>query len=560
MRSSSDANPRRCSDGGDNARELSLSGQMHCSGELDLTSLAFENVTGRRGGSGSSQSDVKVLLLGDGPVRCVASVATGSAAERPVAATLLPASPSAIAEVAPRPSAGASMVALPLSDNRSPFPGVGGPAAFKELQRVHRLLRGRYLWTILLALVLGSSGAYFGFRVGKKVYRSAGVIRIMPTVPKVVYSVDEKGAMPMYESFVETQLNTLRSQRVMELALDESAWQSVHQQADRSDEAIASFVEDLDITREGELIWVRATNADRRIAVAAVDATISAYLKVYAQLESESDAKLRQLRDELQTRLKIEWNAIRDDIQVVVKRHGSADLNGQVQYKQNELNRLETAARDVEMSIALLTQSARPPTTAPAMEGPDDFIFRLRDPYMTQLVDRKTQTEREVEKLQRIGHRSQSPTLREATARLETATQDIQIYAEKYNKYFGDNPTISNRIDPRELQARHQALDALVKKVDSEMRSLNTDALYIAELNDRAADVKQRLDETTTLIERLAVESQVIGRIVPGKAERPLGPYRAIGSRSRWWPWRRGDGSWIHAPHRSAQRAARPPG
>jgi uncharacterized protein involved in exopolysaccharide biosynthesis len=57
----------------------------------------------------------------------------------------------------------------------------------KDLQRIHRLLRGRYKWACLLAFCLASTGAYLGYRLGHQTYQSTGVIRIMPVVDPNIY-------------------------------------------------------------------------------------------------------------------------------------------------------------------------------------------------------------------------------------------------------------------------------------------------------------------------------------------------------------------------------------
>jgi Mrp family chromosome partitioning ATPase/uncharacterized protein involved in exopolysaccharide biosynthesis len=396
----------------------------------------------------------------------------------------------------------------------------------KEFQRIHRLLRGRYLWAILLAMILGPAGAYTGFCLGTRSYRSSGVIRIMPVVPKVMYAVDEKGSLPMYETFVDAQIALLRSQRVTEQAMDEAPWRKIRQSPDKSDEAIARFAEGMEITRQGELIWVRAVNTDPQIAVAAVNATIAAYQKVYGQLEAESDDKRRQAREDLQARLRIEWNGLRDEIQAAAQTYGTDDLKAQFSYKELERNRLESAKRDVEMALATLTQTQKPPTTAPTIKDPEDVAFRYHDARMMQLLDRKAKCLEELETA-RANSGSESPAAKAAQKLLAAAQQGVDDYVKTFAKYYEEHPLISDRTDPRELNVRLGALQALYEKANVEMLALGKQALRISELRERAADVKQKLDETTRAIEQLSVESQIMGRVVVmGQADRPLAPYR----------------------------------
>ena len=54
---------------------------------------------------------------------------------------------------------------------------------------VHRLLRGRYLVTMSLALAFGAAGAAVGFLSHEPQYRSDAVIEIQPVLPKMLSNV-----------------------------------------------------------------------------------------------------------------------------------------------------------------------------------------------------------------------------------------------------------------------------------------------------------------------------------------------------------------------------------
>ena len=73
------------------------------------------------------------------------------------------------------------------TDAMGPHAGKGS----QELQRLHRLMRGRYLIAIFLSLILAAGGAYIGFRCGGKTYQSIGMLRVKPVVQKILYPVEE---------------------------------------------------------------------------------------------------------------------------------------------------------------------------------------------------------------------------------------------------------------------------------------------------------------------------------------------------------------------------------
>src|SRR5439155_22091977 len=178
------------------------------------------------GGNGSGLDGVSILRMGDGPVRCVKSDLSAEAVSgRAITSAILPSS-----FLAREPSSG--HVGLPFSPlapwpmtqrEYGPFPQAMSPqhrpgkgnATLKELQRLHRLLRGRYVWAILLAIVFGAAGAALGYRAGSITYCSSGVIRIMPALrPVIAPHSDEASMMPMYETYFEAQASLLKSECV----------------------------------------------------------------------------------------------------------------------------------------------------------------------------------------------------------------------------------------------------------------------------------------------------------------------------------------------------------
>ena len=167
--------------------------------------------------------------------------------------------------------------------------GKGG----QELQRLHRLMRGRYWIAILLSLILAAGGAYLGFRSGGKTYQSTGMLRVQAILPKILYPVEEHGMLPAFDLFVDAQVALIRSQRIMEAALDDPSLKSALLQhpADGSG-SLEVFQNSIDVQSAGGLITIKSVNADRELARLAVAATMKAYLDEY----TVQDAKNRTAR------------------------------------------------------------------------------------------------------------------------------------------------------------------------------------------------------------------------------------------------------------------------
>src|SRR5665213_1791440 len=117
-------------------------------------------------------------------------------------------------------------------------------------------MRGRYKWAISLFILFAIGGGYGGFKLGRRVYASVGMVRVMAVVPKVLYTVDDKGTIPMFDSFVESQAALLRSQRVMDLAMQDPAWQALGKGT--ADRAAEELQKNMLSTHDGELLKIQA--------------------------------------------------------------------------------------------------------------------------------------------------------------------------------------------------------------------------------------------------------------------------------------------------------------
>ena len=68
---------------------------------------------------------------------------------------------------------------------------------------VHRLLRGRYLITLVLAAIFATIGGLTGFMMQSPLFRSDSVIKIEAALPKILYETEQASAPRMFSSFVK---------------------------------------------------------------------------------------------------------------------------------------------------------------------------------------------------------------------------------------------------------------------------------------------------------------------------------------------------------------------
>ena len=54
------------------------------------------------------------------------------------------------------------------------------------LRKIDQCLRGRYVWAILLGLVLAILGGMWGYQRREPMYQSTGLIRVEPVLPRIL--------------------------------------------------------------------------------------------------------------------------------------------------------------------------------------------------------------------------------------------------------------------------------------------------------------------------------------------------------------------------------------
>jgi len=80
----------------------------------------------------------------------------------------------------------------------------------------------RYKWMILAIFILVAAPAIavIWTQIVPK-YQARAELRIRPIIPRLVFNTDENGMIPLYDSFVNTQVSVMRSASVLQRVLDE---------------------------------------------------------------------------------------------------------------------------------------------------------------------------------------------------------------------------------------------------------------------------------------------------------------------------------------------------
>ena len=92
-------------------------------------------------------------------------------------------------------------------------------AAEPPMDIVQSLLR--FKWTLVSTFMLVSATLIWLIWTKTTLkYQARGEIRIRPVIPRLVFNIDENGAIPFYDSFVKTQVSVIRSLGILKPVLE----------------------------------------------------------------------------------------------------------------------------------------------------------------------------------------------------------------------------------------------------------------------------------------------------------------------------------------------------
>lgn len=455
--------------------------------------------------------------------------------------------------------------------------GTAEESAENPLKKAHNLLRGRYIITFILALAAAAAGGYAAFSFEQPEYQSVGVVRIRPYVPKVMYEGGGSGIMPMADAFAAWQAQLIRSQRVLEMAMESPTWRKVGK--GMTPEEQQEFRENLRINRDPEanLITVAYTDGDPQVAAAAVKSVIEAYMISYGENDLENESKRLRVLEDRRTALANELASLRDRTLTLANEFGSDALDQSYQFKLEQMQKLESALKETQLSLAAAaadlkggdgsgqtgddladdsakldiemqgdaaagakaaqnevadgsgSESQTEETVTPGenldpklagaelVENMDEELsleqIAVLDPALRALVDRRRGLTREASYL-----RPSHPDRKDLDDRIAELDSEIENRAMAYRELRAASmpePSTENPLQRRynQLTERERRLTELFAESRTETLALGRRKLQIDKLKAEARITEQRLEETKFRIEELRVESAVSGRV-----------------------------------------------
>lgn len=382
----------------------------------------------------------------------------------------------------------------------------------------HRALRGRYQLAIALAIGGAIAGAGLGAAFGRRLYRATGIVRIAFAREAVMKETDQNRSLPMFDGYIQAQGELMTGRENVQAAMRDENWAKVTKQLHRrvSDEQFATSLKAE--TRHGsDHVHVSYTDADPRLATAAVRAVISTFQQSYDRDEARSE---RQRMDELKSRrdsLGAELKGVQQDLGPLGAAAGGPNVAVDPLYEAatGRLNRFRTALVDLQCVIA-----GGPVAPERAAQQPATPAEMAATSMLNAFVSQQTQHTMELNRLIQAGCGPQHPLV----LRLQTALHDDADQVARCEKQVEDLRQSRAQVGPtKDLKAQEAALVRRVADAQADIKRLVEEHAHLVALSQRAAELQQKLDEVTTRIDVLTTEASLGSRLtVVDGGEKPM--------------------------------------
>lgn len=409
----------------------------------------------------------------------------------------------------------------------SSAPGGGEDEEQSPLWKIHQLLKGRYKWAILLGLFGGLAGAIPLYLTERPLYRSVGIIQVRTVLPVAVYQTPDK-FLTNHERYIETQMDYLRSRRLIDMAMDSEPWKALGRGP--SETAVEKFIDSLHIYNppRTELIHVAFQDPDRRAARVAVDAILDAYSKLHIETATQEKSQVMRAREDLRSSLEREIAKLNAKIMLLgYEDYGTTDLGPIFSQKLDGVNRTEMELRDVRLKLSAAEAAARqnkgPLMLAEVLQF--DQTGRLRT-----LVAYRDDLARRVEQLRSQGLGPQHRELNAAVSALKSAEEQVDRYVENFSRAprgggEGNLSPMAAAVDRLHLQEEY--LTKMLEKERLEMLRIGQRRLEIEALKQEVSNREMRLEEVKRAIEQQKAEEGVDKTRISiySRGDWPLGPF-----------------------------------
>lgn len=387
--------------------------------------------------------------------------------------------------------------------------------AARQRQQVLALLRGRYHWAVLLALLFGVTAAVVGYMAVTPVYRSSGRVQVAPELSPVLSETDATAPIRDYYGYLAEQAGLIKSPAVVELAMRQEVWQQTGRSSSPTQAPIFAANLEVELPRrnQGQSVWVSFRDVDPEVAQAGVRAVLDAYRQIYEEDLRQAEAQRLGTLERSRSRVRQELNTIRGQKQQLLGDLGAQGLAERFQVRTDELLRLNATIEQLKMRLDAMDGRS---SAVPQQLDLDQMA--ASDPLLADLVQRKRLYESSIQRdLQLglgIGHRQ----VARAQAELDSMNRQIEDHMRRYPQGgLASGAPVGSMMGPEasrdDLTAELERLEEAARRVESEVREMVRRTNGAQELDAEALRLQQRLTQIDQRMEELRIEARGAERL-----------------------------------------------
>lgn len=408
-----------------------------------------------------------------------------------------------------------------------PAPSDLAPQGAHPMQKVHENLRGRYAWATIFGLGGAVAGAIGGYMLVMPLFTSTGAVLIKPSIRTVLYPLKEHDAPRMFDEYVDAQVATMYSPRVLTMAMQDEQWKTLKRGL--SPESTEQFTDSLVIERgkRSHVIHLAFTDTDAKASADGVAVVIRAYQTIVDDVEDQTGIETQRTLEHIKSRLNKDLQDLQDRVYEVDPIYSPAALRKMWSFKLEEARQISESIKETQ--IALVTFGAA--TLDGKAEGETEDVAPLnlpieqiaaRDSHMRLLMTKRHSIETELISYSQSlgpGHK----TVKRLMAMLADGNRAIMAYKVEYES----NPTMASASTTSssralstqsvpELKARQRVLLELQGKTREEMTTMSQRLRLIDTYEQRIGTKEQKLALVEQRIEEIRTE---MGPNVDGRVE-----------------------------------------
>ena len=226
----------------------------------------------------------------------------------------------------------------------------------------------RFKWTVLAIFILVAApliAAIWITFVPK--YRARAEVRVRPIIPYLVFRTEESGKIPLYDSFVNTQVPIISSVEVLQRVLDQSEVQQtgwyknppkslLQKLGSNPTPPIERLREALSAAprKETEIIDVTFTDPSTKEAKLILDTILEQYIAYIGEMYDRTEDKLKRQLAVERTSLELDITGQENRIDVLRALLGTATPQELVSQKRVRLDQTQARLAEVQQNMDLL--------------------------------------------------------------------------------------------------------------------------------------------------------------------------------------------------------------